>query len=128
MAGFAFALVVGMIGSMLGLVGTQGLHGNEPFFPVLVGVTFNLVLAQGIAGALGLIPVLNYLGLRAWLLGVVGFLLGAAIDGVIVTASLRSSNNPAGLAAWAAALFGLLFPIAGGIIGVGIATDRNQGG
>ena len=125
-AGFVFSLVVGILGSMFGLIGTQGLHGNEPFFSVLVGVTINLLVVHGIAGALGLLPVLNYLGLRAWWLGIVGFLLGAVMDGLLVTASVRTSDSSAGLVAWAASIFGMFFPIAGGVIGVGIATRAGR--
>lgn len=105
--GFTFAFLLALAGSMFGLIGTQGMHGNEPFLPTLGMITLILVLVNGVAAAVGLTPLLWSRGTGDWLAAVLGFAAGAVVTGLLTTISLL--ENSAALYAWPV----LLPPVAG---------------
>jgi hypothetical protein len=86
--GFLLASVFACAASLLCLVGTQGLHGNEPFFSLFLPFWVILTLTNGIPAALGLVPVGVKRGPGAWRAAMLGFLAGALIQALLVATFL----------------------------------------
>src|SRR5262249_34434191 len=92
--GFGAASAFAIVASMIALIGTQGMSGHESFLSVLPYIATTLILANGLASAVGLMPLGNQLGRRAWGCGVLGFVSGAALGGVLAPISLLRISSP----------------------------------
>jgi hypothetical protein len=93
--GFGVATVLGIAGSVFGLIGTQGMSGREPFFSVLLYMAPVLVVVNGVAACMGLSTSFNsQLGGRVWLYGVIGFTLGGLLAGLLATATFLWTSSP----------------------------------
>jgi hypothetical protein len=90
--GAVLSAMAGMVGFFVSLIGTQGMHGTEPFLEVFGFVTLMLVVANAIAAGVGMFPVAIWLGARAYRAAIVGSAAGAVVAALLFTGSMM---NPA---------------------------------
>ena len=91
--GFGIATALGLVGSMFGLIGTQGMTGHESASQLLPMVAA-VVALNAVASAVGLMPLGEGLGARSWLFGVLGFSAGALVGGTLLLLFILAPVRP----------------------------------
>jgi len=79
--GFGCAAALGLAGAMFAMLGTPDLTGEGSvltFLPIVAKIG----IIDVVAAAIGLLPLGEGLGARAWLFGVAGFAAGAIVGGL----------------------------------------------
>jgi hypothetical protein len=111
---FAVATVLGWLGSMIALLPTQGVIGDEPIGQVL-GCFALLIIANAVSSGLGFGLIRREPdGSRLWKHGVLAFAMGAGLAGLSVTFAFRSIAWPDMLPSLLLSPF--VFPPLGGLI------------
>jgi hypothetical protein len=87
--GVVASAVLSVPGSFIGLIGTQGMHGTEPFFEILAFVAAVLVVVNLIAVGVGMVPVALVMGARPYRVALLGSGAGALISAALFTGSMR---------------------------------------
>jgi hypothetical protein len=117
--GFGLAIVLGLLGTMFSLVGTQGMHGNEPFLSTFLWIGPVFVIVHSLAGAVAMaIVALGYPEAERTEIvihGVKGFVIGGAVGGLMMTAALLHTKD-LGILALPVYVLSLLLPTIGGIV------------
>src|SRR5690349_90828 len=86
--GLTTALALG--GSFVGLIGTQGLHGDEPFLKVFLFVAGVLVVVNGVAAAVGMLPVLLVGAARSYRAAIVAAMAGGLVAALLFTTGMEA--------------------------------------
>jgi len=89
-AGFALSVMLSIPLSFVGLIGTQGMHGTEPFLEIFAFVGAVLVVVNAIAAAVGMFPVALWVGGGPYRAAILGSCAGALIAAVLFTGSMQT--------------------------------------
>jgi hypothetical protein len=87
-AGLVFTAILAVPGSFIGLIGTQGMHGTEPFVEIWLFVAGVLLVVNGLAATVGMFPVALWAGTRFYKAAIIGSVLGALPAGLIFAGSM----------------------------------------
>lgn len=125
----SFLLATGLeaLGAFFCLNPTLGMHGNEPFLLVLLGVSIAFAVVNLVGAAIGLFPLGIVYGVEAWWHAVLGFVAGSipfALS-LCVELELIPEAHALGPVRLVSLLVGAVSPPAGGLIAF-IALQRRQ--
>jgi len=87
MISFGLAFVVGGVGSLLLVVGTQAMGGESPFYIIFVFLVY-MGVAWGVGGLIALFPLFGWSYVLG--LGLIGFSGGGAVGGLILALAVVS--------------------------------------
>jgi len=127
----SFLLATGLegVGAFFCLTPTQGMHGNEPFLLVFLGLSIAVALVNLVGAAIGLFPLGIVYGVEAWRHAVLGFVAGSIPFALSLCVELElipeAHANVLGPVRLVSLLVGLVSPPAGGLIAL-IALRRRQ--
>jgi uncharacterized membrane protein len=127
----SFLLATGLeaVGSFFCLIPTQGMHGNERFLPVFLGLSIAFVVVNLVGAAIGLFPLGIMYGVDAWWHAVLGFMAGSIPFALSLCVELElipeAYANVLGPVRLVSLLVGSAGPPAGGLIAL-IAFRRRQ--
>jgi hypothetical protein len=129
----SFLLATGLeaAGSYFCLIPTQGMHGSERFWQVLLSLSLAFVVVNLVGAGIGLFPLGLVYGGDAWGHAVLGFMAGSVLFALSLCVELElipeAHTNVPGPIRFVSLLIGAVSPPAGGLIAFMTLRRRQRG-